>query len=90
MVQVHVNAMENEAATGRYPVAHSQIPLADMVAAYQRLNPSYPNPPLAAAPYQPGDLWDTTRTQQLIGGHYRSIDETVRDMSESFKKFNVV
>lgn len=90
VARAHIRSFEDPTAQGRYAAVWSQIPHSEVVQAYLHFDPSKPNPPLdTSGPYQPLDLWDTSKCERLIGG-WHSLDETVSAMSASFKKVGLL
>jgi nucleoside-diphosphate-sugar epimerase len=87
VARAHLRCFESPTANGRYACVWSEIPHQDIVDAYTRVFGSKtPRPPLdTSKPYEPLDLWDNTKCEQLIGG-FLSLDETVSAMSESFAR----
>jgi len=91
VAKAHIRAFEDPEAQGRYPCVMSTCTHQEVISAFNRIG-TFPHLPTTVEDKefsQGVDLWDCKKAEKLIGG-WRSLDETCRDMAESYAAFNLI
>jgi len=86
----HIRAFEDPEAEGRYAVVAGTFSHKEVVDAFHRVGTFSKLPKeVEDKKYEQGDLWNTRKTEKLIGG-YKSLDQTAHAMAESYKSLGVI